>query len=599
MLNLASLNQRVNALTAKVNNIVPSVPQDLADTLLNGNSAGASDINMNSNDILSCDNLQVTTINGSAYPPVVPVDTLQQVLTAGNITDKQVIFRTDPLVSQLTLNTVDELLFNYENYTATGGFPGSKTTYVTDQFVKEQAFIGSLGVYNVATLEVNGDPLNAPTNLKSQVSLLEENTAIGKNVATTVRPVGITQVNTGVTPSNFTVTTDSNFLVTSDNFTVGASSIGLPTATANLTITPSSILYTNPTVPTLPFFISSQNDFTVASDNFDLSNTRLIMPSLASSSYMDFDSATGKMALVNGNAGGALAPQLTLTNTNATGSVALETYKNKPTAGIAGEPLFTHSCFGKDSANGKQEYTRITHTIRDPTNGSEEGSIEMGCFIAGTYQNMLQLNGVDTPAGEVNVLRPIDLSTGSTGLIKTSGTGSTSLTLDATPSVGLGSIELKPKTNGYVNIPSGGDPSNDYIRINPQAGANTQTLLMTANDGGGFANSINLINSQYNPIVELKADFGGAVNRTITLSANGNSSTSSLVAYDGQTQNPFTIQATNPSGNGSIELKVDDTSGDLILTGTNIESGTSGSTSGQHLRIKLNGTYYKIELKND
>lgn len=52
MLNLFSLNQRVNALTAKINNIVPG-GENLADTLLNGNSAGASDLDMNTNDILS------------------------------------------------------------------------------------------------------------------------------------------------------------------------------------------------------------------------------------------------------------------------------------------------------------------------------------------------------------------------------------------------------------------------------------------------------------------------------------------------------------------------------------------------------------------
>lgn len=111
-----------------------------------------------------------------------------------------------------------------------------------------------------------------------------------------------------------------------------------------------------------------------------------------------------------------------------------------------------------------------------------------------------------------------------------------------------------------MNIPSAGDPSNDYI---PRV-TNSQQILMTANDGG-FANSVNLLNSQYNPLIELKADFGGAINRTITLSANGNGSTSFLQAYDGQSNNPFQIQATNPTGNGSIELKVDDTAGDLIL----------------------------------
>ena len=62
MLNLNSLNQRVNALTAKVNNIVPSVPETLSQVLTNGNDAGGLDIT-NLND------LGVTTINGSAYPP--------------------------------------------------------------------------------------------------------------------------------------------------------------------------------------------------------------------------------------------------------------------------------------------------------------------------------------------------------------------------------------------------------------------------------------------------------------------------------------------------------------------------------------------------
>jgi hypothetical protein len=37
----------------------------------------------------------------------------------------------------------------------------------------------------------------------------------------------------------------------------------------------------------------------------------------------------------------------------------------------------------------------------------------------------------------------------------------------------------------------------------------------------------------------------------------------------------------------------------LIINGTALESGSSGGNSGQHLRIKLNGTYYKIALQND
>jgi hypothetical protein len=59
-------------------------PDTLQQVLGQGNSAGTFNINMNANDILNCDNLQVTTINSAVYPPVIASDTIQQVLTAGN-----------------------------------------------------------------------------------------------------------------------------------------------------------------------------------------------------------------------------------------------------------------------------------------------------------------------------------------------------------------------------------------------------------------------------------------------------------------------------------------------------------------------------------
>ena len=52
MLNLASLNQRVNALASKINNIpVPPVADTLSAVLVAGNSAGSTSINMNTNAI--------------------------------------------------------------------------------------------------------------------------------------------------------------------------------------------------------------------------------------------------------------------------------------------------------------------------------------------------------------------------------------------------------------------------------------------------------------------------------------------------------------------------------------------------------------------
>ena len=73
--------------------------------------------------------------------------------------------------------------------------------------------------------------------------------------------------------------------------------------------------------------------------------------------------------------------------------------------------------------------------------------------------------------------------------------------------------------------------------------------------------------------------------------------------------NPLTVQSvktplvltasSNSAGLGDVVIQPNDTAGDLIFNSTNIQSGSSGSNSGSHLRIKLNGTYYKIDLKND
>ena len=72
-----SLDQRVNALSSRINAIPAPVVSDLNATLAAGDDAGGLSI-FNLND------LSTITINGSAYPPVVPADDLTSVLTAGN-----------------------------------------------------------------------------------------------------------------------------------------------------------------------------------------------------------------------------------------------------------------------------------------------------------------------------------------------------------------------------------------------------------------------------------------------------------------------------------------------------------------------------------
>jgi hypothetical protein len=159
------------------------------------------------------------------------------------------------------------------------------------------------------------------------------------------------------------------------------------------------------------------------------------------------------MVLQTGATGGATNPMLTLTNTNAgaTGAVAMEVYKNKPTAGVAGEVLFNQSVYGNDSLNNKQEYTRIAHTIRDSAIAGEDGSIEFGCFTAGTFANFLQINGVEN---EVNCLKTLDMggnairsNLGSLVIETTNSSGNGNITLNANGTNAVGDITITAKNN--------------------------------------------------------------------------------------------------------------------------------------------------------
>jgi hypothetical protein len=190
--------------------------------------------------------------------------------------------------------------------------------------------------------------------------------------------------------------------------------------------------------------------------------------------------------------GGGIHPMVRYENTNATGSVALEVYKNKPTAGANGDVLFTESVFGKDSANTKQEYTRITHTIRDATAGAEDGSMELGCFVNGGFTNFIQLNANDAPIGEINFTRPLDFIGGSdaNATIKCSGTGSVNMNIDATASAGTGAIALKTK-NGTAGSGAGLLLTGNTLTAVGSGGSAGQHLCLTIN---GVAYKIALLN---------------------------------------------------------------------------------------------------------
>jgi len=526
-----NLNIRLSALEARINALVPVPPgyaYDLVSVLGVGNNAGTFDIDMNNNDILNCNDLDVVTINGAAYPPVVPADTLQAVLTAGN--------------------------------SATG---------------------------TMATITLN-------------------------------------------------------------------------------------------------------------------------------------DTDVGNIA----------NPILSLQNSNATGSVALECYKNKPTAGVNGDVLFTQSVFGKDSGNAKQEFTRINHTIRDGTAGVEDGSIEFGCFVNGAVNTFLQINGNEN---EVNILRPLDM-TGNA--VRTS---TLNLTLDALSSTGTGDVIITPKTNlrvgktmltnekiqnlnsasassvDFASLPSNKfNITKDSVELSWNDGGSNQSQLILNNDLATLNNSISqvyqsasgniqtilqsvpsvhrfqqldfingrqselspaeleLVNTAAGTTAFLNNNFG-PYNNEFYLSANdtttplatqvkisnnplnqylalinNNSGTSNAktltlinetsvspslswvnnidsIPFNITSNQDLNIGATNnldittaigdldiSSANdvniianaGDVNLNTGSNltmtiNNDWTLTGSSIISGTAGVSSGQYLRIFINGTPYKIQLLDD
>jgi hypothetical protein len=288
--------------------------------------------------------------------------------------------------------------------------------------------------------------------------------------------------------------------------------------------------------------------------------------------------------VTSSNVGGTANPLLVLQNDNTTaGGATFETYKNDTPTSTGGDVVGIWSATCNTNV-GKTEISRISQIAYGVGASNNDGGISLACKVnsSAVPTNFLICNG-GAGSGEVQIFRPITNPTGN-------------IDISTTSSSGVGTITLAPNTGASVVIPSETDPTNDFISINPQTSANSQRLLMTATDGGGFTNSVSLNNSQYAPSIELKADFGSP-ERSITISADGNAGLNSIVSVDTQANAPLLID-TSGYTNGAIEMKVNDTTGSLIFTGTALQSNTAGGNSGEHLVIVLNGNTYKIKLED-
>jgi hypothetical protein len=197
--------------------------------------------------------------------------------------------------------------------------------------------------------------------------------------------------------------------------------------------------------------------------------------------------------------GGQANPSLILSNTNTTGSVSMEVYKNKPGPGAAGDVLFNQSVYGKDNGSQKQEFTRISHTLRDAAVGGEDGSIEFSAFVNGSVNTFLQINGNEN---EINCLKNLDLTGNSirtttggmnittvgssgSGDINISGKSGSIMTLSATQ------INLNSTGGNHVNLNSTGDVSLNAANQLIFNGPNLQSNNSGGNSGEYLVISLN------------------------------------------------------------------------------------------------------------
>jgi len=114
------LNQRINYLQSEINNLPsPTPPQNLAGVLQEGNNAGSYSIDMNIQDINNVNNLNVNTINGSTYPVPQITPSLSDVMTVGNSSgtnDLNMNHNDITTVNNLTVNNVDLTTINGSSY---------------------------------------------------------------------------------------------------------------------------------------------------------------------------------------------------------------------------------------------------------------------------------------------------------------------------------------------------------------------------------------------------------------------------------------------------------------------------------------------------
>ena len=248
--------------------------------------------------------------------------------------------------------------------------------------------------------------------------------------------------------------------------------------------------------------ISSNQNISISADNIDLSTAgRLIVPSLSSGDYMDFNA--GKLSIINDSVGGTANPLLVLQNNNATaGGVVVETYKNDPPTATGGDVISALSSYTNALVVGvatKVEMTRISSVAQGVGTNNNDGSIALACKVNSSLapQNFLVCNG-GIGTGEIVVSKPISSAT-ATNLDLICGTAGGSINLNSVSNVDITATGDNLTTISGANTTLSTTGVGTQIEFKPEAtagkivftGASLQSNSASGNSGEHLVITLN------------------------------------------------------------------------------------------------------------
>jgi hypothetical protein len=560
-----NLNIRLSNLESKINGGGIPTSSNLADILLNGNSAGASDIDMNNNDILNCNNLQAVTINGN---PIGGAQDIDQVLATGDTaTGKQILLNATLPNTEFTLYKPDEIQVS-DGVNTTAFFTPTTLDY-NDGTAISATWEDIINTTNAPIIPTIQQVLTAGNNAQAPLTLGIQDSAL--STATTIRGDIIeVEIDDGINPAQlvglsynsighnsggsnlpFTIQTDGNLLLTSDNLNMSATALTIPAIgqpiTAQLTqdgltmidttnlwnswYRKSSAFVSNLAGTIYTYITNTGVQLVDLTTNTTLTATgvtsgassatwaSIIAGSGGSGTLQSVltagNTATGASALIgltNSGVGYTSNPQLTLNNSNATagnttGVPSVEIYKSGRNV-VQNDIISSIFFYANNYLGTKRLFGKIESVITNSSGGGgDDGALDFYTCVNGTSSLVMRLNGADN---ENNSFRPLDMN----GNAVRSSSGS--MTIETQTSSGSGDLQLQSK------------------------------------GGGSFYGGTNLV-----------------------------------------------LGAGNVGGSGIITLDASSVTSELRIVGTALQSLTAGGSSSTYLRIVVNGTPYKIQLLND